>query len=368
MILDKANNPVTPIYNWQDARVTTEAKEILGEMDLDAFYRKIGWPFGYTGFPLALSCYVKKHEPEKIANCGMVCMSTEYLYYRLTGKWGISTSAGTPFYFIDQTTGKYISEILDALEISEEQVPPVMECGSVLGGVTEEASTECGLKSGTSVVLGSFDHPSAARGAGVFEEGEILLSCGTSWVGFFPIKDRNVAADAKVLIDPFLSSNGGCWAMMVSVPSVSERLKIYTHRYIDNSENAFSVLSALAKKCSAGAGGLILKLYNEPDDDKVKGFSKEQIARAIMEGVVNLLKEQLDCVKELGIELKSAIMVGGPSSDSMWHELIKEICGIEVYVRHDAAAGAVGAAVLAGIGTGFFKDEKTAFKGLNERK
>ena len=94
LILDKDLNPVTPIYNWQDKRTTTEATDILGDIDKDALYRKIGWGFSGKTFPLALLCYVKKHSPEKIANCGKVCMSTEYLYYKLTGKWGIGTSAG----------------------------------------------------------------------------------------------------------------------------------------------------------------------------------------------------------------------------------------------------------------------------------
>ncbi len=368
VILDKQNKPITPIYNWQDARVTTEAKEILGDIDLDAFYLKVGWPFDYKGFPLALACYVKKHNPEKLANCGMLCMSTEYLYYRLTGEWGISSSAGTPFYFINQVTGEYIPEVLDALGITKHRVPPVKQCSSVLGGVTDEAAAKCGLKSGTSVVLGSFDHPSAARGAGVFEEGELLLSCGTSWVVFSPMKDRNAAAEAKVLIDPFLSDSGGCWGVMVSVPSVSERLRIYTHRYIDDTENAFAILSDLAQKCTSGAGGLTLKLYDEPDDNKTKGFTKEQIARAIMEGMVNLLKERLDCLKGLGIEIKTAVMVGGPSVDPVWRDLISQICSITVKSSYGANAGAVGAAILAGIGTQVYADERAAFAELWERK
>lgn len=368
VILDKQNKPITPIYNWQDSRVTTEAKEILGDIDLDAFYRKVGWPFDYKGFPLALACYVKKHNPEKSANCGMVCMSTEYLYYRLTGKWGISSSAGTPFYFINQVTGEYIPEVLDALDITKNQLPPIMPCASILGAVTDEAEAKCGLKSGTAVVLGSFDHPSAARGAGVFEEGELLLSCGTSWVGFSPIKDRKTSIESLVLVDPYLSDNGGCWGVMVSVPSVAERLKIYTHRYIDDSENAFSILSDLAQKCPSGAGGLTLKLYDEPDDNKTLLFTKEQIARAIMEGVVNLLKERLDCLKELGIEIKTAVMVGGPSVDPVWRELISQICSITVNPSHGANTGAVGAAILAGIGTQVYVDEKDAFTRFSERK
>ncbi|MBR2884795.1 MAG: hypothetical protein IKB93_08370 [Clostridia bacterium] len=360
VVLDKDMKPATPIFNWQDQRTTTEAKEILGEMDLDAFYRQIGWHFSYKGFPLALLCYVKRHTPEKIANCGKVCMSTEYLYYRLTGTWGISSSAGTPFYLIDQNTGEYIPEILDKLGIDTYKLPPIMPCGSSLGNITQEASEKCGLSTDTAVVLGSFDHPSAARGVGVFNEGEILLSCGTSWVGFCPIKDREKAADAGVLIDPFLSPKGGCYGTMVSVSSVAERIKLYVDRYIDNTENAYQILEDLAEKSSLGADGLALNLYDEPDDSKMLSFSKESIARAIMEGTVNLLKEKLDVIKGMGVDTKTAVMVGGPSGCKLYHKLIEEICGISVRVLHGSTAGAVGAAMLAGIGTGIYTDEADA--------
>lgn len=360
VVLDKDMKPATPIYNWQDSRTTTEAKEILGEMDLNAFYRRTGWPFSYSGFPLSLLCYVKKHSPEVIENCGKICMSTEYLYYCLTGKWGISDSAGTPFYLIDQEKGEYIPEILNLLGIREDNLPPIMPCGSSLGNITQEASEKCSLSTDTEVVLGSFDHPSAARGAGVFNEGEILLSCGTSWVGFCLIKDREKAADVGVLIDPFLSSKGGCWATMVSVPSVAERIKLYVDRYIDNTENAYQVLETLAEKCKSGANGLTINLYEEPDDSKILSFSKENIARAIMEGTVNLLKERLNVIKGLGVDAKTAVMVGGPSGSKLYHKLIEELCGISVRVLHGTNAGAVGAAMLAGIGTGIYNDEADA--------
>ncbi len=368
VVLDKENKPVTPIYNWQDKRVTSEAEEILGELDRDEFYEKVGWPFLSDSFPLAQLCYIKKHYPEKLENCGMVCMSTEYLYYKLTEKWGISTSAGTPFYLIDQQKGAYIPELLDVFGITEKNLPPVMPCGSKLGEVTSDASEKCCIPEGTPVVLGSFDHPSAARGVGVFDEGEMLLSCGTSWVGFFPIKDRSKAVSAKILIDPFLYEKGGAWGTMVSVASLAERIKLYVHRYIDNSENAYKLLSALAEKSKSGANGLSICLLEEPDDSKVKGYAKEDIARAIMEGAVMLLKEKLDTLKTIGINPKSAVMVGGPSENPVYRKIIEEICGIKVRVLHGANAGAVGAAMLAGIGAGVYKNEADAYAICNGKR
>ena len=356
VVLDNKFVPVTPIINWQDKRVENEAREVLGDLDKEDLYQRIGWPFNFKTFPLAQLCFIKKHSPGLLEECGMVCMSTEYLYYVLTGKWGISASAGTPFYLIDQQTGEYIPELLQALNISKNQVPPVMPCGKVLGCITPQMAEICGLDADTPIVLGSFDHPSAARGVGILKEGEMLLSCGTSWVAFLPVASREIGIKAKVLVDPFLYPEG-CPAVMASVASVSARIKMYVNRYIDDSENAFSILSGLAQKSEPGAGGLLICPTEEPDDERILSFSKENIARAIMEGTVNLLKEKLDRLKSEGITAKTAVMVGGPSEDPMWAKLIEEMCGISVKVTHGASAGAVGAAVLAGIGCGLYNDE-----------
>jgi len=368
VVLDKDGAPSTPVINWQDKRVTTEAREILGDMDLDAFYREIGWPFGYNAFPLAQLCYIKKHDPEILENCGKVAMSTEYLYYALTGKWGISSSAGTTFYLIDQKKGEYIKPLLEKLEIDEDKLPPIMKCGEVLGGVREEISERIGVKAGVPVVLGSFDHPSAARGVGVLEEGQLLLSCGTSWVAFFPINSREKIEKAKTLIDPFLSGEGGPWATMASVASLSLRIKLYVNRYIDDSADAFRLFAEYASKSELGAGGLVINPRDDFDDERILKYKKEHIARAIMEGTVKLLKERLDLLKEKGISADSAVMVGGPSENPMWIEVIKEICGIPVKVIHGEVAGSVGACVLGGIGVGIYKDEKDALEKMKGRK
>lgn len=367
ILLDRENKPLTNIISWQDKRVAEEARELLPDLNDAEFYRQIGWPFGYKIFPLAQLCYMKKHKPELIENCSMAAMSTEYLYHALTGKWGISTSAGTTFFLIDQEKKTYIQPLLTTLGISESQLPPIMDCGVVLGNVQEEVTKQCGLPKGTPVVLGSFDHPSAARGVGVLQEGELLLSCGTSWVAFFPIKDRDKGIGARTLVDPFLTPNG-CYGVMSSVASLSGRLKLYVNRYIDDSHQAFNKLSELARKSQPGANGLQINPLDEPDDDNIKAYSKEDIARAIMEGTVELLRQKLELLAEKGISAKTAVMVGGPSEDPYWIELIENMCNISVKVIHGAYAGAVGAAVIAGIGIGEYENEEMAHKRFQENE
>ena len=362
LVLDKQNKPLTAIINWQDKRVGNEAKEIFENLDTDAFYRQIGWPFGFKAFPLAQMCYIKKNSPKVLQKAGKVCMSTEYLYFLLTGKWGISTSAGTPFFFIDQQKKEYIPQLLETFGVTEGMFPPIKDAATTLGGILSEMTEATGLKEGTKVVLGTFDHPSAARGVGVFKEGQVLLSCGTSWVGFFPIENREKIADAKMLIDPFLSPKGGCWAGMTSVASISERIWLYVSTYIDDGKDAFSLLSSLAKESEKGAAGLTINLREDPSDEVILKYEKKHIARAIMEGTVNLLKDRLEILKEKGISASEGIMVGGPSEDPYWIELIEDMCNIKLKVIHGQYAGAVGAATMAGIGCGLYENEEKAFE------
>ena len=368
IVLDEAGRPMTPIIGWQDRRVTEESVEVLGEIDRVAFHRRIGWPFGGKAMPLSQLCYMKKHSPELIEDCSMAAMSTEYLYHALTGRWGISPSAGITYYLIDRNTGTYIGEILERLGLKESQLPPVMPCGSVLGGVTGGIAQRCHLPVGTPVVLGSFDHPSAARGTGVLEEGEMLLSCGTSWVVFAPVRDAEKGFAAGALVDPFLSP-GGCYGVMSSVSSLSDRIKDYMRYYIDGEGRDFDRLTELAKRSAPGAGGLMAHLNDPPESLEAGGHPIEDVALAIMEGAVRLLKYKLDSLSACGITAKKAVMVGGPSENPFWAQLIERICGIEVQTQPGGTfAGAAGAAVIAGVGLGIYADEFDARRKLRTQK
>ena len=152
---------------------------------------------------------------------------------------------------------------------------------------------------------------------------------------------------------------------MVSVASISERIWLYVSHYISDGKDAFNMLSSLAKECKPGAGGLKINLREEPNNEIALKYTKSQIARAIMEGTVNLLKERLDMLREKGIYASEGIMVGGPSEDPYWIELIEEMCNIKLNVIHGQYAGAVGAATMAGIGCGLYENEEKAFEYFN---
>lgn len=346
----KDGKAFSPVYGWQNSFDEKITEKNLSSVTRDDVYKTVGWP-KLNSFPLAALSYIKETNPELINKSDTVCMHIEYLNYKLTGKWGITPSMGTPFYLIDQEKAEYKKEYLDLLGIREEQLPPIMKLCSVLGGVTYEASEKTGLKEGTQVVLGSFDHPSAARGAGVFDEDEILISCGTSWVVFIPFSNRSKPQSKKILTDPFMHPYGN-WCGMKSMTSVAETIEKFTAKYLG--DVSYEEFDKLSNESVLGANGLII----DDENSDVSGYEKSDIARAIMESIARRLDSFLTVLE---VDAKVIKLVGGITNSPVWCKVISEVTGKEVEVVNGEHAGAVGSAIMAGVGIKVYKSEKGAF-------
>ena len=346
MLFGKENSPV---YNWQNSFDKEIVDKYLGKYDTSEMRKIVGWGKNY-GFPLATLAYLKDTNPECIENADMICMSIEYLNYRLTGKWGITRSMGTPFYLINQETGKYHKDFLDILNITEDKLPPILENCSVLGCLTKKAAQETGLSEDTKVIPGTFDHPAAARGSGAFDKGEVLLSCGTSWVALTPFENRCEPLERSMLVDPFMSPNGN-WCGMRSIPSISDKIDTCKNKYFPNM--SYREFDVLVGKSELGAGGVVVNL--DCPEDIPSGTPDKHIARAIAEAAANKLKDML---VSLNIEVKKVKFVGGISKSKEWLSVIGEVCNVAVEVVNGECAGAAGSALMARVGVGMTKSEK----------
>ena len=344
VICDKNGNALIDAYSWTNPACLEESKKVYGEIERKQAAKVSGW--GYFGtFPLSHLAHIKVHSSELFDKIDKICMSTEYLLYKMTGKWGIDKSTAVPFYLLEQETGKYHKEYLDKLGIEREQLPKVYESGELLGTITESFSKTYGINEGCKVFLGSFDHPSGAIANDVVEEGQLLLSCGTSWVLFFPYHDRDTLIENNILCDTFLSAQKGLWGGMLSVPQISKDVDKIIDKIIEKGDKV-RLFDQYAEAGKVGAGGL--KINPSADSDKdFSAYSKEDVSRALMEGVAYLLKEKLDYLEKLGIKFKSVKMAGGPSRSKIWVDIIRYTINKPVDVVYGVDSGAVGAAIRA---------------------
>ena len=344
VICDKNFNASIDAYSWTNAKFEKESESVYGKIDSKAGAEVSGWGYSCI-FPLAHLAHVKVHSPKTLSECGKVCMSTEYALYKMTGKWGIDRSTAVPFYLLEQKTGKWHKPYLDKLELTEDKLPCVYESGDLLGKITKEFADKYDLDENCKVYLGSFDHPSGAIANNVVNQGELLLSCGTSWVLFFPYNDREKLISNGLLCDTFLSKEKGTWGAMSSIAQVSKKIDYIIEKNIAK-ENKIKLFNEYAEKAERGAGGLKINPVTDFDKD-FSAYSKENIARALMEGAANLLKEKLEVLKNIGIEFHSVKMAGGPSQSKLWVDIIRYTVEMPVQVTYGVDSGAVGSAIRA---------------------
>lgn len=337
LLSDAQGKPLRPIISWMDGRSSGIADLVPSELG-----RITGWPC-VDSFPLAHLSWLRENEPELYGDADHYGMDSDWLLYRLSGLWRMDYSTATTFHLVDQVGRCYHKPLLERFDIPEARLSPLTHSGTPIGPLTAEAARDTGLSTQTMLVAGCFDHPAAARSAGVTAPGQLMLSCGTSWVGFLPHTDRDAILDAGLLCDPFLSADGGPWAGMFCLPRIGLAIDWYITHAFAADKDAFNALAAQAEP---GAGGLQIDL-REPAE--LPSAEPANIARAVMEGAARLLQEKILELKPHGLIFDQAVMVGGASRSPVWPGVVADITGLQISVA-GRSAGARGAAILAASG------------------
>ena len=346
LLTDVDGKPLANIINWMDQRAVQNPPKALSNISVEEVRQITGWPC-IDSFPLAQLAWLQENQPELYHNAGRYCMNSDWLLFRLTGQWLMDYSTATTSHLQEQRIYTYHKKFLNLLNIPEGKLSKLVPSATCAGSLTEQALLDTGLSASTQIITGSFDHPSAARALDVVKPGQLMLSCGTSWVGFFPKNKRQEIIDLELLCDPFMSSDGGYWGAIFSVPYIGRTVDWYIENLIAPGEkNKYQLFDEFAANANSGADGVKIDLRKTP---KNINANRENISRAVMEGAAELLNEKLKKLALYGIKFNSAVMVGGPSKSPIWPQIIEQITGINLTVGSQHA-GAKGAAIMAGIG------------------
>jgi sugar (pentulose or hexulose) kinase len=347
LLTDADGRPLRPIINWMDQRCAGRPPPALAGLTAEAVRTVAGWAC-LDIFPLAHLGWLLEHEPETYRRAEHVGMNTDWLLFRLSGQWVMDASTATTFHLQDQTARRWHAPFLQRLHLRASQLSRLSGPGVPVGGMTDAAAAATGLPRRARMVTGCFDHPAAARAAGVREPGLLMLSCGTSWVAFLPWSDRQAIVDAGLLCDPFLSGTGGPWAGMLSVPAIGPVIDDYVRHVIaPGAETPLRVFDELAAQAQPGANNLRIDLRRPWQPQP--GARPADVARAVMEGAARLLAERLRALESRGFIFRRAVVVGGPGRSPVWPSIIAAETGLELTVG-PMHAGARGAALLAGEG------------------
>jgi len=92
------------------------------------------------------------------------------------------------------------------------------------------------------------------------------------------------------------------------------------------------------------------------------------MVRACMEGVALSLRHNLEVAKEAGAEVEVLRAMGGSANSFLWTQIKSDITGKPMIVPASDTATTLGAALLAGVGVGFYKDYDEAVSAMNQTR
>ncbi|MGH7005495.1 MAG: FGGY-family carbohydrate kinase, partial [Alphaproteobacteria bacterium] len=135
-------------------------------------------------------------------------------------------------------------------------------------------------------------------------------------------------------------------------------------------EISFDQLVVRAQESPAGSNGLLFLPYLNgercpyPDPDAKGAFiglttrhTDADLTRSLMEGVIFALRDIYELMLEAGIGAKQIRASGGGASSLFWRQIQADIFGCDVVTTEGAAeGGAFGAALVAGVGAGIWRD------------
>lgn len=360
--LSGMGEPVHPAIIWMDARSGSQVRRVydtLGEERIHAVTLNRVCP----GFALPSLLWLRESQPEAFARIRYIMQPKDYIRYRLTGRIATDASDASSTSAFDTVKRQWSWELIDSMDIDRGLFPACLESDEEAGEVTAQAAAETGLAKGTPVVYGGGDQPVQNIGNGAVKEGIVCSSIGTS--GQIAMFSEKPLRDPDCRVHTFCHAIRRGWSVFGATLSAGQCLKWLNGQILDNP--GYDALNEMAKQIEPGSDGVIFLPYLNGErtphfDSGARGLftglslahDRRHMARAVMEGVVFSLKDSLRLFAELGYQPKEIIAAGGGAKSPTWLQMQADIFGVPVRVVKTSEQVCLGAAMLAGVGTGVF--------------
>ncbi len=321
-----------------------------------------------------------RHEPELAKRMAMFFDSMHYLIYKLTGAYVQDTqTTGLWGAIYESPTASWREDVCAKFDIPIHILPKVFPPATIVGNVHALAAGETGLMIGTPVIAGLPDLTASLISVGTVFQDETCAYYGSA--GLVPVLKDNLLDG---ILKPYPIAEKGLTAQdgyIYDYPayclSVGDAVRWFRDQFGQlelvielekGGKSAYWQLDQLAKSVSPGSNGLMLLPYFQGQrspwfDPYASGVyfgmtqshTRNHLYRAILESFGYILRHGLEEFYPKGHSLRRLVATGGGAKSPLWRQIVSDITGLyQEYVPN--AEGAIGAAYVAGIAIGWYKD------------
>jgi xylulokinase len=331
-------------------------------------------------FSLTKLRWIKDHQPDLYAQADTFLLWGGFLPFMLGVEPFVDYSLANRTLLFDLDAADWSDEMLALSGIDREKLPRPVATGTVVGEVASKPAEMLGLPPGVIVVAGGHDQCLNGVGCGAIAPGQAMYGMGT-YICMMPIFNRRPEPAAMIgqglntehhaVPDHFVSfiyNHGGSllrwyrdtFASAERAQAEATGSDIYA-ALISEMPDAPSSIISLPHWAPTGppefisdSSGVLAGLKLEtPRGDILKG---------ILEGVTFYERACLETLPAAGITITDLSAVGGGSKSDEWIQLSADILGRPFTRPKITEAGVLGAAIIAGVGSGIFPSLEAGVK------
>jgi len=325
-----------------------------------------------------------EHEDDQVR---YVTTTTGYLTYRMTGQAKDTRSNYVGPWPIDPVTLDWYEdgEQFYAYKTPREMLFELVDPSTVLGNVTLEASAATGLPVGIPVVATSNDKAVEGLGAGLTNDGTVLVSLGT-YITSMMVGDENRSDTVNFWCNPgatpgeYLYESSGIRRGMATVTWIKDLLgsdivKAAEEKGISPETH----LNELAAEVPAGSDGLytVLHWLARPSHLHERGMmigfngthKGPHMFRSVLEGIAMTMKNHAQAMcDERGVELTNIIVSGGGSNGDLFMQIFADVFGVPAHRNVVNGSASMGAAICAALALNVHKTRQEAIDHMVRRR
>lgn len=378
--VDKKGNALYNCITYLDTRCTEELA-LLKTKEIDIVRVGLNPISNLMSAPKIL--WLKNNRPDIWKETYKWLMPKDFIRLKLTGTFGTDPTDASATLFMD-FFHKTWDPIIEEFGLYQDKFVEINQSSEVIGTVTKQAAEETGLLEGIPVVAGGADMVCTALGTRAIKEGTISLTIGTAGHVIAPIAKPELAYAKQLFqfchaIPDLYYAFGAVFAGGLSLAWFKEILTSLGQENL-REDDVYREINREAGRVSSGSSGLFFLPFLTGSgvpysDPKAKGsfiglsvrHTSGQMARAIMEGVSYNFRQIVDTMESTGIPVREIYLGEGGSKSILWSNILTAIIDRgSVGLMENKDSAPVGAAILAGIGTGLYGDWTEAVTKLTQ--
>jgi xylulokinase len=368
VFVDAAGAPVRAAILRGDRRAVSQAQRISDSIGTRHLI-EISGSAALADHQASALLWLRDVEPVQFRHTRRMLLPKDHVRLLLTGEAVTDATDGAGTGLLDLRQRRWSEEILEILEIPVESLPQVHESLEIAGGLRPSVAAEMGLPPGLPVAAGASDTAAGALGTGIVAGG--LVGSSIDSRGRLDAQLTDAVVDPGGLVQTACDPAPHRYHLAGTIPSAGGSLRWW--RDVVGWRLGYEELCAQAESAAVGAHGLFFKPHVDGEGSPLHGggaqgafvglrthHAQADLTRAVMEGIVFSLRERLDVMRALGIDLRQVRATGGGARSQLWRQMQADIFAVPVAAMASAPSPAVAAALLAGVATGVFSDVAAA--------